>query len=361
MKSTLTSTPNTKIASLGHSHGYRFESDSVTLNASFDALPSADSGRTWSLRLLATPGIPTNAEDLQNAHLITEVPLPPMSELTGAVDNFESVSGALTPAGRGAHVITLALLSHQNGGASEFHDFSTYAHSETFAHPRFCDTVGITLNEDTVTLSLDCIENPRASGNTSGTLSVEVWATATPYTGGRFTGEPVAGAILGNLEAGQIWTPGTFTLHAERPSTEAKHLVVMLREWNGAAFVSRDYLTFDAPTPSASPCTTDEKAHAPVAPSAEAIEASPVVSETKPAASEIKPTVSEAKSSEDEQDSRISINTATAEVLNRIAGLNKTLVATILKKRPFKTLTDLAKVKGIGTKTFDKIKALVKL
>jgi hypothetical protein len=237
MKTQTQSTQSAVAARLGSSHGYRFDGDTVFINASFIALSGADQGRSWSLRLVA-------GTDALASHVITEVALPPLSELTGAVDNYETTSGALFPSARGFHLITLALVARDTAGKVELHDSFTYELAQSFAQPRLAGPVGFWFESDTeLVLDLDHIENNRAADNLSGTLSLEVWALDHAYTGGAFTGRPVAGAILGSLAGGQSWTPGALHLHAAKPAA-GSHITVMLREWNGAAYVTRDFINF---------------------------------------------------------------------------------------------------------------------
>ncbi|WP_456479167.1 ComEA family DNA-binding protein [Nautilia sp.] len=56
---------------------------------------------------------------------------------------------------------------------------------------------------------------------------------------------------------------------------------------------------------------------------------------------------------------KININTATMEELHSLKGIGHTKAVAIMeyrKKHPFKKIEDIMKVKGIGVKTFEKIK-----
>ena len=250
----------TPLARLGASHGYRLDGDTVYLNASFVSADAAraDAGRAWSLRLVAATEVPASAEAILAAHVVTEIPLPPLSELTGAVENYEVAAGALAPSGKREYHIALALLARDAAGEVAVHDFFAYARPEAFLQPRLVGAVGCWFESDTeLVLDVDHIVNPRAADNLSGTLSVEVWALATPYSGGAFDGTPVAGAILGSLTGNDGWHVGALHLNAIRPAADARHLVVMLREWNGAAYATRDHVSFAIPAPvAAAPAET---------------------------------------------------------------------------------------------------------
>lgn len=52
----------------------------------------------------------------------------------------------------------------------------------------------------------------------------------------------------------------------------------------------------------------------------------------------------------------VDINTASAEKLDAIVGIGPTLAQRIIEARPFSSLDDLLRVKGIGEKTLQKIK-----
>lgn len=285
---TQTQSTSAVAARLGSSHGYRFDGDTVFINASFTADSGADRGRSWSLRLVA-------GTDALAGHVITEVALPPLSELTGAVENYETSSAALFPAARGFHPITLALIARDAAGNVEKHDAFTYELAQSFAQPRLAGPVGFWFESDTeLVLDIDHLENNRAADNLSGTLSVEVWALDQAYAGGTFTGTPVAGAILGSLAGGQSWTPGALHLHAAKPAA-GSHVTVMLREWNGAAYVTRDFVNF-TPAPVAAAVVETAPAAAPVSMVAKAVEsvktalAAVVTAASEPAKSKTKST-----------------------------------------------------------------------
>jgi len=56
---------------------------------------------------------------------------------------------------------------------------------------------------------------------------------------------------------------------------------------------------------------------------------------------------------------KININTATMQELHSLKGIGHTKALAIMeyrKKHPFQKIEDIMKVKGIGKKTFDKIK-----
>jgi competence ComEA-like helix-hairpin-helix protein len=52
---------------------------------------------------------------------------------------------------------------------------------------------------------------------------------------------------------------------------------------------------------------------------------------------------------------RINVNSASIEALESLPGVGKVLAVRIIQDRPFKTIEELDRVKGIGPKTIEKI------
>lgn len=61
----------------------------------------------------------------------------------------------------------------------------------------------------------------------------------------------------------------------------------------------------------------------------------------------------EAPAPEKEPEGRININTADAEVLEELEGVGKAAARRIVKARPFDSVDDLVRVKGVSEKTVD--------
>ena len=99
-------TPAVQLARLSGSHGYRFDGDTVHLNAMFALLDAAAHEPSWALQLWACPSAPASASGLAG-HIVAEVALPPMAELADETEHFEVSALAWPPAGAGEQVMVL--------------------------------------------------------------------------------------------------------------------------------------------------------------------------------------------------------------------------------------------------------------
>src|SRR5271168_2286748 len=93
-------TASVQLARLSRPHGYRFDGDTVHLNAMFALLNPGAHECSWSLQLWACPSAPASAKELAG-HLVAEVALPPMGELADESEHFEVGALAYPPAGGG--------------------------------------------------------------------------------------------------------------------------------------------------------------------------------------------------------------------------------------------------------------------
>lgn len=353
-----------QLARLGASHGYRFNGgDSVSLNAMFTVVNSAAHDRNWSLQLWACASAPASAANL-NGHLITEAALPPIGEVADEQESFEVTAFACPPAGSGSHTMVLALVSKQADGRTEIQDFAVYARAEQFSQPQLNGAVGFNVENDRVRINIEKIVNPRSIDNLSGTLSLELWALPKAYQSGNFTGTSLAGVVLGSLAGQAEWGTLSFDLPLTRPANGTWHFAVLLREWTAAQYVTRDYVNFAtpvvyAPAPVAKPVVAPAVV-APVAAVKPVVKESPkaeAASVAKAAAKVEAP----AKKAGKVEPKGISVNSASAAELAEIKGLPSKVAEGIVKKRPFSSLDELTKVKGMGEKLLAKLRSRLRL
>ena len=336
-------------ARLSSPHGYRFEGDNVHLHTKFTVLDEAAYRRQWLLQLWACPVRPDSIENLAG-EIVAEVALPSMHEIADETEHLEISAFSRPPAGEAEHFMALVLVAGRLGKFDEIHDVAYYANPQRFLQPRMRGTVGYRIDGDQVRLSVGQIENPRDPANRSGTLALELWALETPYTGGDFKGVPLGGVAIGSL-AGQTESSITsFDLPYSQPPSGKWHFVLMLREWTAAGYVTRDFTNFDNPV-----IYAPEKVD--VLKKTEPLTVAGSISSNLPPQDVEKATAIPSARPATETEPAVSVNTAAAEELAAVEGITPTLAKAIIRKRPFASLDDLRRVKGVSLKLLTKIRS----
>ncbi|SEG05440.1 ComEA family DNA-binding protein [Marinobacterium lutimaris] len=337
---------------------------------------------------------------------------------------YSDQAQALPPAGNRDYLIAMALVGENAEGGERVHDVALFNNRQLFTQPRIYGRVDSQVLEGCIELRIESIANPRDEQNLSGSLSLEVWALNQPYTGGAFTGFQLGGCELGALNGGAQWRDNLFTLNMEQPPAGEWSLVLMLREWTSAGYLTRDYrqlcelvqqptaaaplaveqqlapIEMDAPSKDVEPQTLQaepaaqpapakkagkaeaagKKASAPVAKKAvkAAVETKRVEAKEKAATkakaevqakAAVKPAAksavktapkaeakAELKADVKESKAQVSINKAGAEALAAVRGLSPRLAKEIIAERPYASLDQLTKVRGLGAKTVAKLK-----
>ena len=316
---------------LGGNHGYRLDGDSVHLNAEVTlAAGDLQDGSAWSLQLWASAD--GFAEQAPAGVKVAEFALQP---LPGCFV-VDACVAALPPAGQAAYAMALMLVAAAADGSVVVRDLAVYPTPQLFLQPQLAGDVACRIADGSAEITVERIVNPRAADNISGTLALEVWALDSPYVGGAWTGTPVASLVLGQLAGGEAWTDCRYTVPAV--AADGAALTVMLREWTAAGYLTRDYRQLPALA-----------AAAPVA------EVAPVVVPAKPAAKK-----AAAKKPAAAAPAAVSINSASVDELAAVKGLSRAVAAAIVAGRPYATLADLKRVKGMGPKLLEKVGAGLK-
>jgi hypothetical protein len=363
-------TPAVQLARLSGSHGYRFEGDTVHLNAMFALLDPAAHELSWALQLWACPAAPASAGDLAG-HIVAEVALPPMAELADEIEHFEVSALAWPPAGAGEQVMVLVLASGCPGQFKDVRDLAVYSRRHQFVQPRMRGSVGCHLEGGRAQIAVERVENPRAAANRSGTLSLELWALSAPYAGGRFQGHHLAGVQIGSVDGQSELALRPIDLAVALPPAGSWEIVLMLREWTAGGFVTRDFANvatrfIAAPLVEQSPVPLVEKPCAPVvekaaAPVVASVPARVTVRAPAPEVAKAAAPVSPVKAPAQASAKCLSVNTARVEELAAVNGLSTKLAQGIVKKRPFASLDDLRRVKGLGASLLAKVRSSLKL
>jgi hypothetical protein len=371
LENTSVQTPAAQLARLSGPHGYRFDGDTVHLNAMFALLDPAAHDRSWVLQLWACASVPACAQDLAG-HIVAEVALPPMGELADEVEHFDVSALAWPPAGAGEHTMVLVLASRSSDQSNEVHDLAVYPHRQQFIQPRLSGVVGYRIDGERVEILVERVENPRETANRSGTLSLELWALAEPFPGGRFQGHHLAGAEIGSVNGQNELMLQPIDLGFAAPPAGNWQIVLMLREWTRAGFVTRDFANFPTRFVSAfpeseTPATVIDEPFVSALEKAAPAEVAKARSrrQTLTAATKKIPKstglASPAKTRVDASTKRISVNSASAEELAAVEGLSTKLAERIIKNRPFASLDELGHIKGLRTKLLTKVRSRLKL
>ena len=276
------------------------------------------------------------------------------------------------------------------------------------AHPSvyLSGDCGYAIDGNTITLSIEAINNDRSEGNLSGTLLLELRASRT----GDRQQHVLTHTVLGAL-AGQCFFPQCqHLLPFEEPPVGQWQLSLQLREWDGEEYQLVDSMTFacdyvvepeldvlngknvievafgsaagseDVKEP-VSKVTEPEKVavkQTPVAkkPAAKKTVAKKTVAKKAPVSNKAsgakttkataaknqapaaqnqapvaKPEASETSSTT----TSVNINSATLAQLQSLAGVSRKLAEALVEGRPYYKAKDLLEVKGLGKKTLEKI------
>jgi len=261
---------------------------------------------------------------------------------------------------------------------------------------------GYVTQEGKITINVGEIANQRDYGTISGTLSVELWAMKTPYAGGDFNGIPLAGTTIGELYGQHFINLMDLSLDFQEPPEGIWQLALMVREWNGVAYETRDFINFALPyiveskpavarkeadnnvinfraSETKKPATSEPEIKKAVATEVEAKKPVPTETEakkpvakeeTKPVANELKPkaeaatkpaAVDEANVKAKAPEASTSINQVHLKELASIKGVSKKTAENIVASRPFGSFDDLSKVKGVGPKLLNTLRKIFTL
>ena len=334
------------VTALGATHGYRLDGDFVYLNADIsfaenDLLEVC----CWSLQLLASPT--AFSEGMLNGVKVAEFVLQPAS---GNI----AVSAAvplLPPASDLPQVMALALVGQGADGVSELSDCSVYPAPQIFFQPVMQGELGCRVADGEAEISIERIANLRSPENLSGTLALELRALDAPCLGNHWAGQPVASLVLGQLAGGAQWEGCHYRVPAVAVSPATK-LTLMLREWTQAGYVTRDFR--EIPGNGIAEAAQEVVGEtAPEAAAAEPAAVAPMVRKKggkkgKVIAVKAKPGL-------------VSVNTASAAELAAVKGVSKALAEAIVLARPFSSLNDLLRTKGMGAKLLEKLGKLLTL
>ncbi len=281
----------------------RFETDNVELQAWLSCQPGtsdasdADS-RTMAVQLWA-----------DEALLLAEWPLMLLQPGPRRLAPVGGRAPLAQPAGQARRRLSLKLVSGQPGAWDRRHDCKDFVLPQRFLQPRLTGSVQVRLEGKELKLAIEGISNPRAAGELSGTLALELWALQQPYDGGPFQGQPLGSVMLGRLGGQQQWSdwcPSWPWPDATPLAAPKGQLTLMLREWTPAAYVTRDWRALDWP------CQPDGQA--------------------------------------------VSVNRSTTARLRSVPGVSDKLARRLVASRPFASLEQLQRVRGMSGRLYARLR-----
>lgn len=217
---------------------------------------------------------------------------------------------------------------------------------------------GYEIQNGQVIITIAEIANNRDFDNISGTLAIELWALDQLYLGGDFNGIALAGNSIGELYGQHFLADCRYEMAFQEPTDGTWYLTLMLREWSDAGYITRDYINFEVPY------IVNSKPNIVRNEESNVINVS-FVDNKKPAVKKAlkKAGSAEAKAAELEPKTQasVSLNQASVEEIEALKGVSKKLAENIVSERPFESLDEVLKVKGIGSRLLDKIRQFITL
>lgn len=212
---------------------------------------------------------------------------------------------------------------------------------------------GYTIQNDRVIIDIAEIANRRQLGDLSGTLAIELRALKQSQTAGPLEGQVLASTTIGEIAGQHFLADCRYDLIFQEPSQGSWQIVLALREWTGAGYVTRDQICFPVPyvvagKPAIVRGETDNVISVNFA--------APKEAETKtvPSAAVSTPNQAQAKAA-------VSLNEASVDDIEAVKGVSKKLAENIVATRPFSSFDEVLKVKGMGAKLLQKIRDYITL
>lgn len=380
---------------IGENYSYTFSGDYVQLEV--DIAVNASEESTVSLQLWASAA--PFAGGLLQGVKVAEVAC---GTLTGNT-HISECAPAYVPAGHVSYFMVLALVASPLNEQDLIVDYANFAQPQAFIVPRMNGKIVVDVQGDAADISIEQIENPRIATNLSGTLALELWSLSEPYTGASFNGVQLGSVLVGTLLGQTSWS--NKVIHMQLTTPIGENLVLMLREWTGSGYITRDYYTVEqaavtvvsepveatvveehpildliekveeiveAVTPFVESVANKvgsvvsalveaaeqliEEAEKSIIQEPEDITPEPVAAEpevVKPA----KKASSRVLKAKPEPKTVLSLNAVAEEQLTELKGISKAVAKAIVEARPYARWDEVATVKGVGGKLLIKLKA----
>ena len=376
---------------IGKNYAYTFSGDYVQLEA--DLTVSSPETSAVSLQLWACAS-PFTGGILQGVK-VAEVLCDAMTTDTHISERTQ----AYVPAGHASYFMVLVLVANVLGEQQTIISYAGFARPQQFLLPRMSGNISFQIENDAAEVTIDTIENPRDSKNVSGTLALELWSLTNRYEGASFNGVKQGSVLLGTLLGQTSWLANVIHINLASKPIVGNHLVLMLREWVGNGYITRDYYhleqqEFSAPVegnvvasehPVMDWIEKVESVIEAVTPFVETVahsvgsvvsalvdvaeqiieeaereiepEPKVVEEEKEEAAKPVKKTATRKLKPAPEPKVILSLNTITEEQLVAVKGISNAVAKAIIDGRPYARWGDVSSVKGVGGKLLIKLKA----
>lgn len=316
-----------------------------------------------------------------------------VSQTAAAAAQVTCCAPLQAPASQKFYQLALVALAEEDGELTEL-DRVTFAQTQQFPSLALEGAVDVQLRDDQAAVSVARVRNLRQPELLSGSISIELWATKEPYSGGKPEGHWLGGMNLGQLLGQNSFESLQFNLEQLQRPEGGWAMSLLLREWNGFEMITRDYRALppllastvvsladakaEAKIDTKIEAKTEAKAEPKAEPKAEAEAPATSASEPETAAPKATaaakttaapataaPAKAEAPAKTEAPAKALislpSVNTSDAETLMLVKGISPRLAKLIVQGRPYEQLSDLSKVRGIGMKMVNKLRDQITL
>lgn len=176
-----------------------------------------------------------------------------LNQLSGGYSYTAVSSGSVlfSPPPPGRFYFSMLVREYTDTGSDGFttRDYSNFSSPVRVAGGAFLDDIQIIgqtswrVSGNKVTLQVEKVSNVCNLGN-SGSLHLDLWATASPYSGGPISGYRLGTVQLNPLKGGYAYNNVNQTVAYSEPPDGRYYMTLTLSEYHNGSYVIVDYLTY---------------------------------------------------------------------------------------------------------------------
>lgn len=224
---------------------------------------------------------------------------------------------------------------------------------------------GYQIRDNQIVLNIGAIASHRSAGDISGTLALELWALDRPYAGGHFSGSALCATEIGQVHGQHFLADCTHLLDFQEPAEGTWYLALMLREWTGTGYTTRDYVNFAVPyVVKARPVVARGVVGNVISVDFDSGQRAPLTdrdSSSNPQSEKADVAKADTSDQRDTDEETISLNSASLGEIAGVKGISKKVAENIVASRPYNSVDEVLQVKGVGAKLLDRIRQFIKL